>query len=57
MWFGCAVLSIVPLLEVAIPPLTDMPNHIVRYYIFLYISSSPFLSQHYAVHWSLIGNL
>lgn len=49
-------LAVVPLLWPAIPPLSDLPGHIGRYRIMAEAGRPP-LSQHYAVHWALIGNL
>lgn len=49
-------LAAVPLLWPAIPPLTDLPGHIGRYRIMAEAGRPP-LSEHYAVHWALIGNL
>lgn len=46
----------VPMLWPAFAPLTDAPGHIGRYRI-LAEAGMPPLSQHYAVHWSVIGNL
>ncbi len=45
-----------PLLWPAIPPLTDLPGHIGRFRIMAEAGQAP-LARHYAVHWSLIGNL
>ena len=50
------VLAVVPLLWPTIPPLADLPGHIGRYRIMAEAGQPP-LSQHYAVHWALIGNL
>jgi hypothetical protein len=49
-------LAVVPLLWPAIPPLSDLPGHIGRYRIMAEAGRPP-LSEHYAVHWALIGNL
>jgi len=49
-------LAVVPLLWPTIPPLSDLPGHIGRYRIMAEAGRPP-LSQHYAVHWALIGNL
>ena len=49
-------LAAVPLLWPAIPPLSDLPGHIGRYRIMAEAGRPP-LSEHYAVHWALIGNL
>lgn len=49
-------LAVVPLLWPAVPPLSDLPGHIGRYRIMAEAGRPP-LSEHYAVHWALIGNL
>lgn len=46
----------VPMLWPEFAPLTDAPGHIGRYRILAEAGRLP-LSQHYAVHWSPIGNL
>ncbi|WP_267378525.1 hypothetical protein [Sphingomonas sp. GC_Shp_6] len=38
------------------PPLVDLPGHIGRYRILVEAGQAP-LARHWAVHWSLIGNL
>lgn len=50
------LLTALPLLMPAIPPLTDLPGHIGRFRIMAEAGSLP-LAQHYAVHWALVGNL
>jgi hypothetical protein len=57
LWFLLAVAATIPFIAADILPLTDLPNHIARYYIFLNVDHSPFLSKYYEVHWHLIGNL
>lgn len=57
LWLAMAVVSVVPFVFVEIPPLTDMPNHVARYHIFLNLKNSAFLQQFYSVRWSLVGNL
>jgi hypothetical protein len=57
LWIALAIVSAAPFLAVDLPPLTDLPNHFARYYIFLHIDQSPFLMRYYDVHWSLKGNL
>ena len=57
-WFMLAVAfaAAVPLLWPSIPPLIDLPGHMAGYRI-LAEAGRPPLSNHYAVHWALIGNL
>jgi hypothetical protein len=58
-WFALAavLLSAVPLLWPAVPPLVDMPGHLGRYHVAAHLADSPALQQHWAYHWRLIGNL
>jgi hypothetical protein len=57
LWVVLALASTIPFFFAEIPPLTDLPNHIARYYIFLNLDHSPFLQNYYLVQWYLIGNL
>ncbi|WP_267347915.1 hypothetical protein [Sphingomonas sp. GM_Shp_2] len=50
------MLSVVPLLWPAIPPLTDLPGHIGRYRILSEAGQGP-LAAHFGVRWAVIGNL
>lgn len=58
-WFALAavLLSAVPLLWPAVPPLTDLPGHIGRYHIAARLADSALLQQHWDYRWQLIGNL
>ena len=52
-----ALLLCTPLLLVAMPPLTDLPNHMVRMMLLAgQLNGSPFAS-HYRVHWVFVPNL
>jgi hypothetical protein len=51
------LLSAVPLLWPAIPPLVDLPGHIGRYRVELDLDRSPGLARFYTFQWQLIGNL
>jgi hypothetical protein len=51
-----AVLAAVPLLLPAIPPLTDYPAHMGRYWLQIYGPTS-LLSSYFDVQWRLTGNL
>jgi hypothetical protein len=57
-WFVLVAIlaSGLPLVWPAFPPLVDMPGHIGLYRIMAEAGQAP-LSQHYAVHHALIGNL
>lgn len=50
---ACAI----PLIGPAIPPLTDVPGHIGRYFIMLHGDTSLMLATSYRFDWQLIGNL
>ncbi|AQR74302.1 hypothetical protein [Sphingomonas sp. LM7] len=50
------LLSMVPLLVPAIPPLTDLPGHMGRYRVMLGTDAAT-LSQWYEFHWGIAGNL
>ncbi len=54
---GMAALMLVPLLSIAIPPLTDLPNHISRLHILAHIASDADLQRNYVQSWALIPNL
>lgn len=58
-WAICAalILSTVPLLLPAFPPLIDVPGHIGRYHIAAAIAHSADLQRHWTFRWALIGNL
>lgn len=53
---AAVLLSIVPLLLPAIPPLTDLPGHMGRYRVMLGTDAAV-LSQWYQFHWRIAGNL
>ena len=52
-----AIAATVPLLAPAIPPLTDAPGHIGRYFLMLHGHEHPTLAAGYDFEWRLIGNL
>jgi hypothetical protein len=54
---GLALLSTIPLLWPAIPPLTDLPGHMGRFRVALDGARHPWLGDWYAFHWRMIGNL
>jgi hypothetical protein len=58
-WFVAMamLLSVVPLLWPAMPPLADLPGHIGRYHIASALDASPDLARHWRYEWALIGNL
>jgi hypothetical protein len=51
------LLSAVPLMYPANPPLVDLFGHMGRYRVQLDLASSPWLQQFYDFKWTLIGNL
>lgn len=58
-WFALSVvlLSAVPLLWPALPPLGDLPGHMGRWHIAMALPTSPDLQRYYAYRWALIPNL
>jgi hypothetical protein len=54
---AAVLLSVLPLLWPAIPPLVDLPGHMGRYRVELELASDPALRQFYGFKWSVIGNL
>jgi hypothetical protein len=58
-WFALAavLVSAVPLLWPAVPPLTDLPGHLGRYHVAAHLADSPALQRHWIYGWRLIGNL
>jgi hypothetical protein len=52
-----AAIMLVPLLSVAIPPLTDLPNHISRMHILATFEGDPDLQRNYMLSWGAIPNL
>lgn len=56
-WLALLVLSALPLLIPAIPPLVDLPGHMGAYQLALHPADRPSLAHFYDHHWYLIGNL
>jgi hypothetical protein len=58
-WLATALVLVtaVPLLWPALPPLGDLPGHMGRWHIATALPSSPYLARYYAFDWSLIPNL
>ena len=52
-----ALLSCLPFLVAAYPPLTDYPSHLARYHVMLDGGHSPFLARYYDFEWMFTGNL
>ncbi|MFL6856747.1 MAG: hypothetical protein ACJ8EB_02435 [Allosphingosinicella sp.] len=52
-----ALVTILPLLWPALPPLIDLPGHMVAYKSELDRGHSAYLQQWYSLHWAPIGNL
>jgi hypothetical protein len=48
---------LVPLLTVAVPPLTDYPNHLARCYVLAFGNSDPVLHRMFSAHWQIIPNI
>ncbi len=51
------LLSAVPLLWPALPPLSDLPGHMGRWHIAMALPTSPDLQRYYDYRWALIPNL
>ena len=51
------LLTAVPLLYPAVPPLVDLPGHMGRYRVQLDLHHSPWLPLYYGFDWRAIGNL
>jgi hypothetical protein len=51
------LLSAVPLLWPALPPLGDLPGHMGRWHIAMALPTSPDLQRFYTYHWTLMPNL
>jgi len=57
LFWALLIVSAIPLLYPAIPPLLDLPGHIGRFRVQLDIDKSPYLAQWYSFRWALFGNL
>lgn len=55
--FAFSFVFALPLLWPDVPPLTDLPGHMGRYFLSLNLASNPALQRWYGFDWSLIGNL
>ncbi|MGY3442604.1 hypothetical protein ACVW17_002605 [Bradyrhizobium sp. USDA 4473] len=51
-----AIVLLAPLLVIDVPPLTDYPNHLARFFILAH-PDDPVLSKMYAPHWTILPNL
>ena len=49
--------SLIPLLEVRLPPLLDYPNHLARMHILNHMDDAPCLREFYAIQWAVLPNL
>ena len=59
-WTGLFVMFaglLVPILLVAVPPLTDYPNHLARSYVLAYGQERPILNQMVVADWKIVPNL
>lgn len=54
---AAVLLSIVPLLWPAVPPLYDLPDHLGRYHVMTHVAGSPDLQRHWSFEWALVPNL
>lgn len=51
------IVTTVPLIYPAIPPLTDLPGHLASYHIAAALESSTDLQRYYDIRWEVAGNL
>jgi hypothetical protein len=51
------LISVIPLLYPALPPLNDLPSHLGRYHVALTYETSPWIQHYFGFEWKLIGNL
>lgn len=51
-----AIVLLAPLLVIDVPPLSDYPNHLARFFILAH-PDDPVLSKMYAPHWTILPNL
>ena len=49
MFAVLAVIALVPIMTVIVPPLGDFPNHLARMYILHDAGQSPFLAAYYHI--------
>jgi hypothetical protein len=52
-----AVIALMPIMTVIVPPLGDFPNHLARMYILHDGGKSAFLAQYYHIEWAILPNL
>lgn len=57
LFAALALISLVPLACVEVPPIVDYPNHLARLAVLAGLGSDPELSRIYAAHWAVIPNL
>ncbi len=56
-WPVLVLLSIIPLLYPAVPPLTDLPAHMSRFMVQMDGGRTPGIARWYSFQWNLISNL
>ena len=52
-----AMFCALPLRRPSLPPLRDLPGHMLTYKVALDLAHSPILQRYYTLHWSVMGNL
>ena len=52
-----AMIALVPIMTVIVPPLGDFPNHLARMYILHDGGQSRYLAEYYRIEWSILPNL
>lgn len=54
---AAAIILVLPLFLVDVPPIVDYPNHLARLVVLAKGAEDPILSRFYAPHWGIIPNL
>ena len=57
LWFGLALVSVLPFVVAPLPMMPDHFNHVARYHIMLEHGRSAFLARYYSLDWIIMGNL
>lgn len=57
LWMAIAAATLIPSAIAQMIPLTDVPNHIARFHVFLNYEQTPVFQEFYNLQWHLVGNL
>jgi hypothetical protein len=52
-----ALILLVPLFVVQIPPLLDYPDHLAKMFVLAFGAADPMIARVYSTHWAIIANL